>query len=77
MDELALEFDDTFNLAKAKVLEGMLSQEKLQALQPVDTKLVHMSEQGAELWAEEALRADPAWQELRAIARQAYLDFDL
>ncbi|TMR08212.1 hypothetical protein ETD86_48785 [Nonomuraea turkmeniaca] len=76
VDELALEFDDALHLAQAKVHEGLLSQEAYQALLPVDAKLSHMTEHGAELWTGEAVATAPAWEELRTIARQAHLDFD-
>ncbi|MEV0353263.1 hypothetical protein AB0H88_46565 [Nonomuraea sp. NPDC050680] len=77
VDELALEFDDALHLAQAKVQHGLLSRRALEALLPVDAKLGHMTEYGTELWTEEAVATAPAWQELRAIARQAYLDFDV
>ncbi|MDR8413074.1 hypothetical protein MTP10_30620 [Nonomuraea sp. 3-1Str] len=75
VDELALEFDDALHLAQAKVHEGLLSHEALQALLPVDAKLSHMTEHGAELWTKEAVATAAAWEELRAIARQAQLAF--
>ncbi|TYB53460.1 hypothetical protein FXF51_49310 [Nonomuraea sp. PA05] len=76
VDELALEFDDALHLAQAKTHDGLLSQEALEALLPVDAKLSRMTEHGPELWTEEAVTTALAWQELRTVARRALSDFD-
>ncbi|MFC5823036.1 hypothetical protein [Nonomuraea insulae] len=76
VDELALEFDDALHLAQAKVQEGVLGQDALQTLLPVDTHLRCMTDTGTDVWTEEAVATSPEWQELRTLAKQAHLNFD-
>ncbi|MER5650157.1 hypothetical protein [Streptosporangium sp. NPDC002524] len=74
-DEIALQFDDAFQLVRGRVHDGSLNHEALQALLPVDAQLRSMTEEGPDLWSNEALSADQKWQELRITAERAKAEF--
>src|SRR5690242_9912457 len=68
-DELALDFDNWWRCIKARQ-EEMLSTDQVRLLQKIDTQLSQMSGmENADLWTEGALHDNPAWQEIRDLAK--------
>lgn len=69
-DELALELDDVAEAAVA--VPGLLSQRQEALVRALDVRLREMSGPDRnELWSQQALRASPAWSQVRADARAA------
>ncbi|MBM2614391.1 hypothetical protein JIG36_02315 [Actinoplanes sp. LDG1-06] len=71
LDELALDFDDGFQLVPAFVELGWLNAAALAALRRLDAQLDAMSgDHNAELWSVDAL-AREEWDRVRSLARAA------
>ncbi|MFI7598879.1 hypothetical protein [Actinoplanes sp. NPDC049681] len=71
VDELALEFDDGFQLAPAFIELGWLNAAALPALEQLGVRLEAMSgEHNAELWHVDGL-AHEDWDRVRGLARRA------
>lgn len=71
-DELALDFDDGLQM----VGHDKFSDEQRTAVQALDEILDRMSgEENASFWTEEALRADPTWDQIRSIAKAVVATF--
>jgi hypothetical protein len=72
-DEVALDYADAWLTARqCPGLEWTVEQQHL--LDELDTLLAGMSGQAhAALWTDEALRQDPEWARVRAVAKQALL----
>ena len=71
-DELALNFDNAFQLSDQLMENGRLSQQQLAALQRVDKVLEDLTNRGEpRLWTLNALRESHEWQAVRAEARKA------
>ena len=77
-DELALDFDHWFRVAKAQFPEEF-SNGRLQALEAIDQKLEAMSFGGPLFdefgWGEDALRTRSEWSEVRSLAKHASHQF--
>lgn len=70
VDELALEFDDTFLLAKQFVQLGWIDSETYEQAHSLDAELSAISgSDHAELWTATALTASPQWASIRLRAR--------
>jgi hypothetical protein len=67
VDELALEFDDSFVLVPQLVRQGHLTREQAAMMASVSAQLARMSAM-PELWTEAALRSHPDWEEVRRLA---------
>ena len=67
IDELALEFDDTFVLVPQLIDERQLTQEQAETMYALDRKLSEMSNEQS-LWTTTALREHPDWAEVRRLA---------
>ncbi|MEV6598561.1 hypothetical protein AB0M36_17040 [Actinoplanes sp. NPDC051346] len=71
VDELALEFDDGFQLAPAFIELGWLNAAALPALEQLDARLDAMSsDHNAELWQLDGLARED-WDRVRGLARRA------
>lgn len=75
VDELALEFNDLFLLASAKVESGELSQEQFEFLKALDLQLDKMSDV-EQNWTDESLSGDEEWEEVRRLAASSLKHFD-
>jgi hypothetical protein len=73
VDELALTFDDAFELAKIHCAES-IDAAQWDAIFAIDRKLNAMSLHGTEfdpvIWTEDGLRTHPAWEAVRVLARR-------
>jgi len=70
-DEIALDFDDALKYWKPRLWTSLSSAQR-EALSDVDARLSIMSgSANSQLWSEEAVLSDPAWTELRQLARRA------
>ena len=67
VDELALEFDDSFVLVPQLVRQGRLTPEQADTLASVSAQLSRMSATPS-LWTEAALHGHPDWDEVRRLA---------
>ncbi len=75
-DEWALEFDDLYTAYVDRLL-AIPPEGRLEALQALDATLTRMSgSANAELWTPAAVRRDPRWEEVRALARNVLERFD-
>lgn len=73
-DELALDFED--GLYEMVGHEAEFSVEQKAAIAALENLLTSMSGQAdADFWTEEALRSDPTWARIRALARTAVAVF--
>jgi hypothetical protein len=68
-DELALEFDDWFQLADQLVEAWIITPEAVDAMKPIDALLDEMSGPKP-FWSPEALTHAPEWEQIREHARQ-------
>ncbi|MFI1442152.1 hypothetical protein [Streptomyces fructofermentans] len=70
-EEIALDFDNAFGVAKQLIEEGRLSPEALPDLRDIDKVFSEMSgERNASRWAEDALYGDEGWVKARKLARR-------
>jgi hypothetical protein len=70
VDELALQFDDSFK--PLDIDDGPLSQDQRQAIRALDSALLRMSgPENAPLWTEEGLRTSSRWKHVRLLAARA------
>jgi hypothetical protein len=68
-DELALEFDDIYPAANHMRDWGEITQEEIDAANPLDELLEQLSgAQNADFWRRQALWDDPRWQQVRECA---------
>jgi len=71
-EELGLQFEDYFVSAELMMTDGELSRRQFDALNSLNAVLDAWSgEQNGDFWHRDALRADPRWAEVRALARKA------
>jgi hypothetical protein len=71
-DELALNFDDAFQLSDQLEASGQLTRQQVEALERIDKLLEEMTgRHETALWTLEALRGSREWQAIRAEARSA------
>lgn len=72
VDELALEFDDEFRMARSVASYGAVDPELLCALADLDQALERMSGQvNASLWTPQAIADSHEWATIRALAAVA------
>jgi hypothetical protein len=71
-DELSLMFDDGYVLVPQLVQRGALTDEAVTIIEQLHSLLTARAEEAdPSFWSEEAVRTDPRWAELRALATQA------
>ena len=69
VDELALNYDDSFWVVSEAESQNELTQDELSALRSLDRQLNQMSgEANAENWTIEALQVSDCWEEVRKLA---------
>lgn len=69
-DELALGFDNWWLCVSSRAT-GALTEDQQRLLQEIDSQLSHMSgAANSQLWTDDALRTDSAWQKVRELAQQ-------
>jgi hypothetical protein len=74
-DELALDFDDWYRVVTSSNIELLAPEEKA-ALAALDHQVDRMSDSNNEaLWTDDALCYDPAWEEVRRLARDVLCIF--
>lgn len=72
VDELALEFEDTIDLAGLMCIEGVISEDQLHALLAVENLLGRISgEENASFWTMASLQNDVIWAKIRDSANAA------
>jgi hypothetical protein len=71
VDELALQFDDSFVVLPELRLNGLVSEDAERALQKVDEQLVAMGETGPDVWTEPVLANSEDWRRVRTLAATA------
>jgi hypothetical protein len=69
VDELALQFDDSFQVLPELRLNDLVSKEAEVALKALATQLAELD--GADSWSAGSLREAPEWQRVRVLAREA------
>jgi acetyl esterase/lipase len=75
-DEVMLDFDDALLLIKGE-LWSTLTPSQVEALIRIDDKMTEMTREfDPNRIPEDALRSDPQWEELRALAKQALMAFN-
>lgn len=70
-DELALEFDDSYQVVAALVSRGALHKDVAAPLQRVDSLLAEMTDGTDAQWTGDAVAHSPQWDRLRRTAREA------
>ncbi len=71
-DELALEFDDSFQVLKSQWREAGLTEAQFEGLSAVDALLDRMSgSKNAPLWTRMALENSAEWKQVRLLAAMA------
>ncbi|MYW03769.1 hypothetical protein [Streptomyces sp. SID3343] len=71
VDEIALQFDDAFNAARASLHADLMSRTDFERLRPVRERLDAIANDSHHLWEREALGEAAEWQEVRKAAAQA------
>ena len=75
-EELALGFDHWWLCVSSRAT-GVLMGDQQRLLQEIDSRLSLMSgAENAQLWSDDALRTDPAWQRVRQLAQETLVAFD-
>jgi hypothetical protein len=75
-DELALDFDNCFQVFKGKEF-GRITNEQKKSLEILDSELAAMSgEENKELWTEEALLQNPRWENIRELSKKVLKEFN-
>jgi hypothetical protein len=69
-DELALTFDDRFYSVDEYVKYSFIDSEQMAKLQIINSELERMTREKT-LWANEALRKNEDWKNIRILAKQA------
>ena len=73
-DELALRFDDAMSFARTRLHTSTVQRE---ALDRLDSALKRLSaDADRSVWSDAAVSADPRWQVVRDLAREALVAFD-
>jgi hypothetical protein len=71
VEEILLQFDDVFQVSRARLDDGSLTQEEYALLQEVNTRADVVNSSPKSIWTEAALRSVAEWNDLRAAARAA------
>ncbi|WP_033323648.1 hypothetical protein [Streptomyces yerevanensis] len=71
VDELALEFDDSYRPVSRLIEEGLLPEALSEAIKFIDQSLEGMTRTPEDKWTEDAVRASQEWLDMRKTARQA------
>lgn len=76
-DELALDFDDGYQLAPQLKEGGLISEKAFDLLSQIDRILEEMSDRlRGNVWNDEALKENPVWEECRILARKALTELN-
>ncbi|GAB2928733.1 hypothetical protein [Streptomyces mayteni] len=71
VDELVLQFDDAFHVARARLGDGSLSSADFEYLQVINDFLAAISNDSDRVWSREGLSGGAEWRELRHLSRRA------
>ncbi|MFF4776991.1 hypothetical protein ACFY05_29425 [Microtetraspora fusca] len=71
VDELALDFDDRYQVSWAAQEMGWISAELSRHLDEIDRRLSQLSDEGEAPWSEEGLCLHPTWASVRELADRA------
>ena len=74
-DELALDFDDGYQLVPELKDAGLISQPAFDLLSQIDQLLEQMTNrEKGDVWSMEGFKQNPVWQECRALAINALME---
>lgn len=77
VDELALQLNDAFHLARAKNADELLDDAAYEAITAIDAQFSKMTQlNDDQLWNKSALFDSPHWRLVRDLAAEAYMLFN-